>query len=125
VSRKTGAVVLKGLDNLPERSAVKFTLRIEGYPAEGFVIKMKEGLKAYVNRCPHAGTTLDFGDNDFFTDDGRWLHCKTHGALFEPADGACAGGPCAGKGLDSLSLERRANGDYVVRYRPRDSRETS
>ena len=60
---------------------------------------------AYVNYCIHAGTPLDWWPNEFFNDDRRFLTCGTHGSLFEPDTGKCAGGPCAGGSLFSLHVE--------------------
>ena len=67
---------------------------------------------AYVNQCIHAGTPLDWWPNEFFTDDGRLLICATHGALYEPETGRCAGGPCSGGSLYGLPV--RVEDDRVV-----------
>jgi nitrite reductase/ring-hydroxylating ferredoxin subunit len=79
---------------------------------EGFVVHHGGVYRAYVNRCPHTGTPLDLWPNEFFTEDGRWLICATHGALFEPATGACTAGPCAGDALTPLPVRR--DGDEIV-----------
>jgi nitrite reductase/ring-hydroxylating ferredoxin subunit len=39
---------------------------------------------------------LDWQPNHFFDDTGRWLVCGTHGAVYRPDTGECAGGPCRG-----------------------------
>ena len=44
-----------------------------------------------------------------FTHDGEQLICATHGALFDPASGACLYGPCKGKALEAVPI-RRADG---------------
>ena len=80
---------------IPPGSSRKFPLRWRGRDVEGFVVNVEGRFYAYVNRCIHAGTPLDWWPNEFFTDDGRLLICATHGALYEPDSGACAGGPCA------------------------------
>jgi hypothetical protein len=41
---------------------------------------------------------LDWQAGEFFDFDREFLICATHGALYEPSSGACAGGPCAGRG---------------------------
>ena len=61
------------------------------------MINFEGRYRAYVNRCAHAGTPLDWWPNEFFTDDGRLLVCATHGALFEPETGSCAGQPWAAR----------------------------
>jgi hypothetical protein len=34
--------------------------------------------------------------NEFFNEEGRFLVCGTHGSLYQPDIGRCAGGPCGG-----------------------------
>jgi nitrite reductase/ring-hydroxylating ferredoxin subunit len=52
----------------------------------------------YLNRCAHIGLELDWTPGRFLDSERRWLICAAHGALYEPASGACAAGPCAGRG---------------------------
>jgi len=95
----------------PGRSA-KVTLRHGGRLVEGFIVNAGGTHAAYVNRCPHVGTSLDLWPNEFFSEDGRTLVCSTHGAVFEPTTGRCIAGPCVGDALAPLPLER--DGDYLV-----------
>lgn len=60
---------------------------------------------AYVNRCRHVGISLDWVDNQFFTEDNRYLICANHGATYEPKTGECVWGPCAGASLHAVPLE--------------------
>lgn len=71
------------------------------------LIVVRRGLNVYgyVNRCPHAGTDLNWQDDQFMTDDEQYLMCFTHGALFEPETGKCVAGPCAGASLGEVPLE--------------------
>ncbi len=106
--------------DVPSGASAKFRLRWRGGDVEGFVVNFDGRFHAYVNRCAHAGTPLDWWPNEFFTDDGRLLVCATHGALFQPDTGRCAGGPCAGGALWPLTV--RVEGDrMVVSARPEDS----
>jgi nitrite reductase/ring-hydroxylating ferredoxin subunit len=106
--------------DLPAGASAKFPLSWRGTKVEGFVINFEGRYRAYVNRCAHAGTPLDWWPNEFFTDDGRLLICATHGALFEPDGGHCAGGPCGGGALWPLLV--RLEGDRViVTARPEDA----
>lgn len=91
-----------------------FRLRCGGRVVDGFVVNHDGAHRAWVNRCPHAGTTLDLWPNEFYTEDGRSLVCATHGALFDPLSGTCTAGPCAGDALEPLPL-RRDGDDLVVR----------
>ena len=58
--------------------------------------------RRFLNRCPHLGVPLDWGDGRCLTDDGRLLICAMHAALFDPDSGDCLSGPCAGKALQRL-----------------------
>jgi nitrite reductase/ring-hydroxylating ferredoxin subunit len=81
----------------------------------GFIVNHDGGHHAYVNRCPHAGTPLDQWPNEFLTEDGRYLICATHGAVFAPDTGRCLEGPCPGARLERLSVEGRG-GELVVTW---------
>ena len=96
------------LDAPIEGEATSFPLYIAGQREEGFVIRVGGQLHAYLNRCPHTGTTLDWIPGRFFSEDGDALVCQTHGALFAPADGACLYGPCP-TGLTRLQVHESEN----------------
>ena len=98
-------------DLLPGMSA-KFPLSWRGAKTEGFVINFDGRYHAYVNRCAHAGTPLDWWPNEFFTENGQYLICATHGAVFGPDTGICVDGPCPGERLDPLRVER--DGESLV-----------
>ena len=100
----------------PGQSA-KFTLRCADRAVEGFVVNHDGGFYAYVNRCPHAGTTLDWWPNEFFTEDGGHLICATHGAVYLPDTGLCIAGPCPGASLTPLAVVRQ--GDTLLVSCPR------
>ncbi len=81
---------------------VRFTLgEGEGAPT-GFAVRHAGTVHAFVNRCPHMGTELDWQPGEFFEVTGVYLVCATHGALFQPATGLCVAGPCKGASLESL-----------------------
>ena len=98
--------------DVPPGMSAKFPIGWRGTAVEGFLINFEGRYHAYVNRCAHAGSPLDWWPNEFFTDDGRLLICATHGALFEPDSGRCAGGPCGGAAL--WPLVARLEGDRVI-----------
>jgi nitrite reductase/ring-hydroxylating ferredoxin subunit len=89
-----------------------FRLRRRGKPVEGFIVNVNGSYYAYVNRCPHAGTSLDIWPNEFLTEDGRHLICSTHGAIFEQHTGLCVEGPCPGARLERLPIE--TSGESLV-----------
>lgn len=63
-----------------------------------------QGPRAYLNRCPHRGITLNWSPERFLDSSGQFIQCATHGALFRPADGVCIAGPCQGDQLRPLPL---------------------
>lgn len=97
---------------IPPGRSLKFHLLWRKRLVEGFLVNFSGRYYAYVNHCAHAGTPLDWWPNEFFSDDRRFLKCGTHGSLYEPATGKCAGGPCAGGGLFPLRVQ--ITGDRVV-----------
>jgi nitrite reductase/ring-hydroxylating ferredoxin subunit len=109
--------------DVPPGGSAKFPLHWRGAKVEGFVVNFDGRYHAYVNRCSHAGTPLDWWPNEFFSDDGRLLICATHGALFEPDSGRCAGGPCGGSALWPLAV-RVEDDQVIVSVRPEDADDT-
>jgi nitrite reductase/ring-hydroxylating ferredoxin subunit len=89
----------------------KFLLECEGHEVPGFVLNWEGEIKAYMNRCRHVPMEMDWVENQFLSDDGRWILCATHGALYEPATGECIAGPPCGKALVALPLH--VEGDEI------------
>jgi len=85
----------------------KFMLPIEGVEEECFVINFGGEFHAYVNRCRHIPIPMDWVDNHFFAEGGRYLMCQTHGALYQPVTGECLAGPAGacGKFLYRVPLD--------------------
>ena len=73
--------------------SMKFMLPIKGVDEECFVINYHGELHAYVNRCRHVPMAMDWVDNQFFAERGRYLMCQTHNAYYEPETGECIAGP--------------------------------
>ncbi len=91
----------------------KFFLRIDGNEEECFLVNHEGRLFAYINRCNHVPMGLDWVDNQFFTEDRRYLQCATHGACYLPDTGECVSGPPCGKFLIRVPL-RIENGEVVA-----------
>lgn len=89
-----------------------FSLGAGAWPLRGLVVKVGDGVRGYVNRCPHAGHPLDLLPQRFLTADGTLIVCGSHGALFEKSTGYCVAGPCAGRALIPVALEVRCG--FVV-----------
>jgi nitrite reductase/ring-hydroxylating ferredoxin subunit len=93
------------LSKVPPGQSAKFHILWRERLVEGFVVNFGGHYYAYVNYCVHAGTPLDWWPNEFFNDDRRFLTCGTHGSLYEPDTGKCAGGPCVGGALFPLQVQ--------------------
>jgi len=92
-------------DDLPERGpGLRFEVDEDGEAAPAFAVRYEGRVYAYINRCAHVSLELDFMPGRFFDRSGDYLICATHGALYEPDSGRCAGGPCNGVGLEPLSV---------------------
>jgi nitrite reductase/ring-hydroxylating ferredoxin subunit len=83
--------------------AVPFDVMYLGRTCRAFAIRYAGQPHAYVNQCAHVPMEMDYQPNKFFDSTGHWLICATHGALYHPATGSCAGGPCRG-GLKKIAL---------------------
>jgi hypothetical protein len=90
-------------DVLKEKGlSVRFESSSLALPA--FAIRYEGKVYAYLNRCPHRGTELDWEPGEVFDKDGEFLICATHGALFQADTGMCVSGPCKGAALQSVSV---------------------
>lgn len=100
---------------LGEGETTVFQYRDEsGLPSEGLVIRYEGKLHAFKNVCRHQPLSLDYGDGDFLTDDGRYLLCRNHGALFEPDTGLCVSGPCTGASLKGFEVREEDGKIHVI-----------
>lgn len=86
-------------------AGVRFRVRMRGSLRPAFAVRYEDRVYAYVNECAHRSVELDWSEGDFFDAEGRFLVCATHGARYDPRNGACAGGPCNGRGLIALQVE--------------------
>lgn len=85
----------------------RFEVEIAGERLPAFAIRHRGQVYAYLNRCAHIPVELDEKPGDFFDVTGLYLICAMHGALYDPASGACVGGRCQGRGLTPLAVEER------------------
>ena len=76
-------------------------------------------MVAYLNRCLHVPTELDWQPGEFLDADREFIICSIHGASYAPQDGRCVGGPCGRGKLTRLKVIER---DGEVYWYP--SRET-
>lgn len=86
---------------------VRFPVTADGADATGFVVRYEGKVYAYLNRCAHVPIELDWAEGEFFESSGLYLMCATHGAIYAPDSGACAGGPCRGGRLRPITVTER------------------
>jgi nitrite reductase/ring-hydroxylating ferredoxin subunit len=109
-------VVVARVGEIKPGKTKKFIMQVDGREVECFVVNYDGRLFAYVNRCRHVPMSMDWVENQFLTEDGRYILCATHGAAYEPESGECVFGPPCGKVLDRVPLT--IAGDRVLAHRP-------
>ena len=92
------------VDELSPGRSKKFLLSVGGREVEAFLLNVGGAFHAYVNRCRHVPMGLDWVENQFFTEDGLYVQCATHGAYYVPDTGECIAGPPCGKSLTRVPL---------------------
>lgn len=91
----------------------RFEVDFAGRKEQAFVIRFCGRAYAYLNRCGHVPTELDWNAGEFFDNSELYLICATHGALYAPDTGECLGGRCNGKGLIPLQVQERDGRIFV------------
>lgn len=93
---------------LAERGlAYVWDVMLWGAPARAFAMRFDDRVVAYMNRCAHVPTEMDWQAGQFLDMDKRWILCSIHGAAYEPADGRCVGGPCGQGRLMAITTDER------------------
>ena len=83
---------------------VRFLVEHNGRIEPAFAVRHAGGVVAYLNRCAHKLVELDWQEGEFFDAERQHLVCATHGALYDPASGVCASGPCHGATLTAIPV---------------------
>ena len=110
---RDGARMVARVEEMDEGSVRKFWIICQKYRVDAFLVNEDGNFHAYVNRCRHMPTPLDFIRDQFLSEDGKYLMCYTHGALYEFATGLCVSGPCRGEALYRLPV-RVDRGEILV-----------
>lgn len=97
-------VRLCALDDIADGGARGFVLEMRAARFHGFAVRRGGDVAGYVDSCPHTGAILARRLDEYLTADRRFIVCGWHGAIFEPGDGLCVGGPCAGAALTAWPL---------------------
>ena len=93
---------------LAERGdAVLFDVLQWGQPARAFALRIEGRVVAYLNRCAHVPTEMDWQPGRFLDSARQFILCSIHGATYEPETGRCVGGPCGRGRLVVIEVEER------------------
>ncbi|NKX45708.1 Rieske (2Fe-2S) protein [Roseicyclus persicicus] len=93
---------------IPEKG-VK-SLDLDGFPV--LLVASAEGLRAYVNACPHQYLPLDWRSPNILSENAEILRCSNHDAGFDAATGQGIDGLGQGCALDPVPVTIR--GDALV-----------
>ena len=88
--------------------------------ARAFALRFDGQVVAYLNRCVHVPTEMDWQPGEFLDSAKEYILCSIHGAAYQPRDGHCVGGPCGRGKLTPLRVEERDG--QVYWYPSRDTR---
>jgi len=108
------ALLLCRHDELPPGGCREFRLGEGDWPLRGFVVRVSDGVRAYINRCPHLRYPLNYLPDEFLTYDRLLIQCTMHGAQFEKETGLCVSGPCLGRSLVALPVRVDAQGVWLA-----------
>ena len=92
---------------------VRFDIEHSGWTESAFAVRFCGQVFAYYNRCAHVPMELDWNRGEFFDHSGLYLICATHGALYDPASGACMLGRCNGRGLQVVAVWEHDGNVYL------------
>ncbi len=101
---------------LAERGlGVQWDLLYCGREERAFALRFDGRVVAYLNRCAHVPTELDWQPNEFLDSERQHILCAVHGAVYSPRTGACVMGRCGRAGLIPVTVTEDAG---EVRWYP-------
>lgn len=96
------------------KSSKGFSLATDSGQLEMVVVRSGDDIYGYKNSCPHTGAPLEWQPDQFLDMTHSFIQCSIHGALFTLNSGYCVRGPCAGKSLESLTINKNDGKLYLV-----------
>lgn len=106
--QEAAPVRLCAADELVERGdAVVFDVIQWRDKATAFAMRFDGEVVAYLNRCVHVPTEMDWQYGKFLDSGRDFIMCSIHGASYNPSNGRCVGGPCGRGSLTKLRVEER------------------
>jgi nitrite reductase/ring-hydroxylating ferredoxin subunit len=98
---------------LAERGrALLFDVVLYRESVRAFALRFDGRVVAYVNRCAHVPTEMDWQPGEFLDSGREFILCSIHGAAYEPGSGRCIGGPCGRGRLVAIDVQERDGGVY-------------
>mgnify|MGYP003453532468 FL=1 len=95
-------------DELAERGrGFGFDVLLWRQPARAFALRFDGRVVAYINRCAHVPTEMDWQAGEFLDAERRHIVCAIHGATYAPDSGRCVGGPCGRGRLMVVDVNER------------------
>ena len=95
------------LDDLAEGRSKGVFINPDSRYADLVVVRTRQGVYAYRNRCPHTGAPMEWEPDQFLDYTNTLIQCGVHGALFRIEDGYCVSGPCARQALRRIAVIER------------------
>lgn len=92
------------MDQLDATQAKSLTMEIDGQVTDIFLVRNIEGVFGYIDRCPHAGSPLEWKADHFLDEEFEYIICASHGAQFRIESGYCFSGPCKKQSLSGLNV---------------------
>ena len=77
------------------------------------LFRQGEGVRAYLNVCPHHGRPLNWAPDEFLLGAHNSVICSHHGARFDLDNGQCISGPCRGARLRAVRIRIEADGIWM------------
>jgi nitrite reductase/ring-hydroxylating ferredoxin subunit len=77
-----------------------------------FVLRFEGRVVAYLNRCAHVPTEMDWQEGEFLDQGKDYIICSIHGAVYDPRTGRCVMGQCGRIGLTPLEVSEREGQVY-------------
>lgn len=111
--RPAAGVRLCALAEIADPGSKGFRFRADSLMFAGFLVRAGDGVRGFVDSCPHAGWPLAAFDDRYLTRGGEHILCSGHGALFSLA-GVCVAGPCMGASLKAWPVEVRDGEVFTI-----------
>lgn len=102
--------LLRRWDELAAGQPVEAEACIDGEAESLVLVRTGDGVRAWLNVCPHAGRRLDWAPGRFLVGKDGLLVCAAHGASFDMGSGLCVAGPCRGQSLRAVEVAVDADG---------------